>query len=232
MNKTASDHHLAVIEDAAQSFGVEYKGRMAGSLAHAGCTSFFPAKPLGCYGDGGAVLTDSDDLAEILKSIRIHGKGKDKYDNVRPGINGRLDTLQAAILLPKLDIFPHELVSRRRIARNYTDLLTAQNTSLILPGVFSGMKSAWAQYSILAQDARARQAIQDRLQENSIPTAVYYPTPLHLQTAFAHLGNKKGDFPVSEDCAERIFSIPMHPYLTVADLKKICSILHVDNHAA
>jgi UDP-2-acetamido-2-deoxy-ribo-hexuluronate aminotransferase len=223
INQTASSHNLVVIEDAAQSFGAEYKGRMAGSLAHAGCTSFFPAKPLGCYGDGGAILTDSDDLADTLKSIRIHGKGKDKYDNIRLGINGRLDTLQAAILLPKLDIFPHELVSRRRIARNYTDLLTAQNTPLTLPGVFSGMKSAWAQYSLLAPDVRARQTIQDRLQENSIPTAVYYPTPLHLQTAFAHLGYKKGDFPVSEDCAERIFSIPMHPYLTETDQKKICS---------
>jgi dTDP-4-amino-4,6-dideoxygalactose transaminase/acetyltransferase-like isoleucine patch superfamily enzyme len=232
INKTASGHNLMVIEDAAQSFGAEYKGRMAGSLAHAGCTSFFPAKPLGCYGDGGAILTDSDEMADILKSIRIHGKGKDKYDNIRLGINGRLDTLQAAILLPKLDIFPHELVSRRQIACNYTELLTAQNTPLTLPGVFSGMKSAWAQYSLLAPDARARQTIQDRLQENGIPTAVYYPTPLHLQTAFAHLGYKKGDFPVSEDCAQRIFSIPMHPYLTDADLNRICSMLHVDNNAA
>ncbi|MCA1794664.1 MAG: DegT/DnrJ/EryC1/StrS family aminotransferase [Desulfobacteraceae bacterium] len=231
INKTASDHHLAVIEDAAQSFGAEYKGKMAGSLAHAGCTSFFPAKPLGCYGDGGAVLTDSDDLAENLKSIRIHGKGKDKYDNIRLGINGRLDTLQAAVLLPKLDIFPHELVSRRQIARNYTDLLSSQKPPLTLPREFPGIKSAWAQYSILATDAQARQAIQDRLQKNSIPTAVYYPTPLHLQSAFAHLRNKKGDFPVSEDCAERIFSIPMHPYLTDVDLNRIFSVLFCNRTA-
>ncbi len=205
---------------------------MAGSLAHAGCTSFFPAKPLGCYGDGGAILTDSDEMADTLKSIRVHGKGKDKYDNIRLGINGRLDTLQAAILLPKLDIFPHELVSRRQIARNYTDLLASQNAPLTLPRVFSGIKSAWAQYSLLAPDARARQTIQDRLQANSIPTAVYYPTPLHLQTAFVHLGYEKGDFPVSEDCAQRIFSIPMHPYLTDADLNRICSMLHVNNQSA
>ena len=228
INQVSSGHSLVVIEDAAQSLGAEYKGRMAGSLAHAGCTSFFPAKPLGCYGDGGAIFTDSDDMAEILKSIRIHGKGKDKYDNIRLGINGRLDTLQAAILLSKLDIFSPELVSRRQIARNYKDILATPNTPLTLPSVFPGVKSAWAQYSILAPNTQARQAIQDRLQEKNIPTAVYYPTPLHLQTAFAYLGYEKGDFPVAEDCAERIFSIPMHPYLTDADLKKICSFLNID----
>ena len=225
LNRIASEHNLVVIEDAAQSFGAEYKGRMAGSLGHVGCTSFFPAKPLGCYGDGGAVLTDSDDMADVLRSIRIHGKGKDKYDNIRLGINGRLDTLQAAILLPKLDIFPHELVSRRQIANNYTKLLTSQTMPLTLPSVFTGIKSAWAQYSILAPDTHARKAIQDRLQENSIPTAVYYPTPLHLQSAFAHLGYKKGDFPMAEDSAARIFSIPMHPYLTDTDQKIICSCI-------
>ncbi len=232
INQIALSQNLVVIEDAAQSLGAEYKGRMAGSLAHAGCTSFFPAKPLGCYGDGGAVLTNSDEIADILKSIRIHGKGKDKYDNIRTGINGRLDTLQAAILLPKLEIFPHELVSRRQIAQNYNNLIATQNNQLTLPGIFSELKSAWAQYSILAPNTQARKIIQQHLQENNIPSAVYYPTPLHLQTAFAHLGYENGDMPVAEDCAERIFSIPMHPYLTDTNLKRISSQLYVDNHSA
>ena len=164
-------------------------------------------------------------MADTLKSIRVHGKGKDKYDNIRLGINGRLDTLQAAILLPKLEVFPQELASRRQIAQNYNDLISAKNNSLILPAIFSGLKSAWAQYSLLAPNTQARQNILDRLQEHSIPTAVYYPTPLHLQTAFSYLGYTKGDMPVSEDCAERIFSIPMHPYLKDSDLNRICSLL-------
>ncbi|WP_321417480.1 DegT/DnrJ/EryC1/StrS family aminotransferase [uncultured Desulfobacter sp.] len=226
INQIASEYNLIVIEDAAQSFGAEYKGRMAGSLGHVGCTSFFPAKPLGCYGDGGAVFTNSDEIAEKLLSIRIHGKGTDKYDNIRLGINGRLDTLQAAILLPKLEIFPKELESRRNVAKRYTELLSSKKDLLTLPEVFPGLKSAWAQYSILAADTEARNNIQDSLKEKDIPTSVYYPTPLHLQTAFADLGYKKGDFPVSEDCSSIIFSIPMHPYLTQNEQAKICSFIH------
>ena len=221
----ASEHNLVVIEDAAQSFGAEYKGRMAGNLGHVGCTSFFPAKPLGCYGDGGAVLTDSDETADILKSIRIHGKGKDKYDNIRLGLNGRMDTLQAAILLSKLDIFTLELASRRKNAKLYSDLLGSRDIPLTLPKFFPGVKSAWAQYSLLAPDTDTRTSIRSRLEENGIPTAVYYPTPLHLQTVFAHLGYGPGDFPVSEAYAARIFSIPMHPYLTLEEQKKICKAL-------
>ncbi|MBI9089880.1 MAG: DegT/DnrJ/EryC1/StrS family aminotransferase [Desulfobacterium sp.] len=225
INQIASEYDLTVIEDAAQSFGAEYKGRMAGSLGHAGCTSFFPAKPLGCYGDGGAVFTDSDELADRLESIRLHGKGKDKYDNIRLGLNGRLDTLQAAILLPKLEIFPGELESRRSVAKIYIEQLESRKDLLTLPRVFPGIKSAWAQYSLLAPDRETRQNIQDMLKEKLIPTAVYYPTPLHLQTAFADLGYKKGDFPVSEDCSSRIFSLPMHPYLTQTDQSRICAVL-------
>jgi dTDP-4-amino-4,6-dideoxygalactose transaminase len=221
----ASARNLFVIEDAAQSFGAEYKGRMAGSLGHCGCTSFFPAKPLGAYGDGGAVFTDSDDLADRLKSIRIHGKGSDKYDTIRLGINGRLDTLQAAILLPKMEIFPHELISRRRAADTYTHLLTSQNTPLTLPTTFPAVKSAWAQYSLLTPDPDTRTTIRNRLQANHIPTAIYYPTPLHLQPAFAHLGYTPGDFPIAEDTATRIFSIPLHPYLTPTDQHRICLTL-------
>ncbi len=225
INQIASIHDLIVIEDAAQSFGAEYKGRMAGSLGHAGCTSFFPAKPLGCYGDGGAIFTESDDVADKLESIRVHGKGNNKYDNIRLGINGRLDTLQAAILLPKLEIFHQELEARRNVAKIYTQLLSPRKNFLILPEVFSGIKSAWAQYSLLAPDKETRAHIQDMMKEKDIPIAVYYPMPLHLQGAFADMGYEKGDFPVSEDVSSRIFSVPMHPYLSKEDQLRICKIL-------
>jgi len=168
INQIASESNLIVIEDAAQSLGAEYKGRMAGSLAHAGCTSFFPAKPLGCYGDGGAIFTDSDEIADMLVSIRVHGKGSNKYDNIRLGINGRLDTLQAAILLPKLEIFSQELESRRKVAKTYTESLSSQNNPLTLPGVFPGIKSAWAQYSLLAPDRETRKSIQEKLKEKGL----------------------------------------------------------------
>lgn len=220
----AEKHGFVVIEDAAQSFGGTYKNRMAGSFGVAGCTSFFPAKPLGCYGDGGAIFTDSDELAEKLLSIRVHGKGTNKYDNVRVGINGRLDTLQAAILLPKLEIFPDELEKRQIAARQYNDLLA--HSDLILPKAFSGYQSAWAQYSVLAKNSSARDVFQTRLKEKGIPTAIYYPTPLHLQTAFAGFGYKAGDLPVSEYVASRIFSLPMHPYLMLEEQNKIAEIIN------
>ena len=227
INKIAKEHDLVVIEDAAQSFGAEYKGRMAGGLGDIGCTSFFPAKPLGCYGDGGAIFTDSDETAEKLTSIRVHGKGSDKYDNVRLGINGRLDTFQAAILLAKMKIFPGEVQKRRDVAQNYTNLISSLQTreDIVLPKIFDGYKSAWAQYSLLAKDGQMRTIIQKRFKENGIPVAVYYPTPLHLQTAYEDLGYKKGDFPVSEDFAGRIFSIPMHPYLKEEELQKIAGLI-------
>jgi dTDP-4-amino-4,6-dideoxygalactose transaminase len=210
VNAVAAEHGLFVIEDAAQSFGAEYHGRRAGSLGDIGCTSFFPAKPLGCYGDGGALFTEKADLAERMLSMRVHGKGKDKYDNERIGLNGRMDTLQAALLLPKLAIFPEELAARNRVADRYTELLS-KNESLQTPWIPSGLKSAWAQYSILTD---RREAIQSALGAKGIPTAVYYPKPLHLQTAYASLGYRQGAFPVSESAARRIVSLPMHPYLT------------------
>lgn len=213
VNAIAKKHGLFVIEDAAQSFGAEYHGRKACSLADIACTSFFPAKPLGCYGDGGAIFTDNDNIAEILRSIRNHGQGSDRYDNVRVGINGRMDTIQAAILLAKLDIFPEELQSRQIIAQTYTQLCTL-HFAFCTPTIPSGIVSAWAQYSLLASDSRQRGKILEKLAASGIPAAIYYPKPLHLQQAFAGLGYKRGDFPISEDCAERIFSIPMHPYLT------------------
>lgn len=221
----AKEHGLKVIEDAAQSFGAEYNGRKSCSFGQIGCTSFFPAKPLGCYGDGGMCFTDDDTLASILRSIRVHGQGSNKYENVRIGINGRLDTLQAAILLAKFEIFPEEIEIRQKIAANYTSLIT-QNSKLKTQHIPSASKSAWAQYSILADNESKRAALLDKLKEAGIPTAIYYPTPLHLQTAFAGLGYNTGDFQVSEDCANRIFSIPMHPYLKEEDQKRIAGVIN------
>ncbi|MBN2438886.1 MAG: DegT/DnrJ/EryC1/StrS family aminotransferase [Deltaproteobacteria bacterium] len=212
---------IAVIEDAAQSFGGEYKGRKAGSFGAIACTSFFPAKPLGCYGDGGMCFTDDDRFVGLLRSIRNHGQGSDKYENIRIGINGRLDTLQASILLAKFAIFPEEIDLRREVARRYNELLTG---SVKTPEIPEGCKSAWAQYSILAQDSEERSSLIAKLKKAGIPTAIYYPKPLHRQTAFSCLGYKEGDFPVSEDCAQRIFSLPMHPYLTAGDQRRIAAL--------
>jgi UDP-2-acetamido-2-deoxy-ribo-hexuluronate aminotransferase len=216
----ARSHDLFVIEDAAQSFGGEFNGRKAGCFGEIACTSFFPAKPLGCYGDGGMCFTGDPELAAILRSIRVHGQGSDKYRNVRIGINGRLDSMQAAVLLAKFKIFPEEMELRQQAASRYRNLLDAC-PGLTAPEVPEGSLSAWAQYSILARDRRQRDAILSGLQKEGIPTAVYYPIPLHLQEAFSSLGYKTGDFPVSEDCAGRIFSIPMHPYLQAEDQRKI-----------
>ena len=212
LEKIARAHGLFLIEDAAQSFGAEYKGRKTCSFGQIGCTSFFPAKPLGCYGDGGMCFTDDDALAATLRSLRIHGQGSDKYENVRIGINGRMDTLQAAVLLAKFTIFPEEIELRQAVAARYFSLLNS-GPSLLPPSVPAGCKSAWAQYSVLARSGAERAAAVERLKEEGIPTAIYYPIPLHLQTAFAGLGYKPGAFPVSEDAAARIFSLPMHPYL-------------------
>ena len=217
----AARHGLSVIEDAAQSFGGEYKGRKACSFGAIACTSFFPAKPLGCYGDGGMCFTDDEQIDAALRSIRVHGQGSDKYENVRIGINGRLDTLQAAILLAKFAIFPEEIDLRQEVARRYNELLAGSVTT---PEILEGCKSAWAQYSILARDSAERSDLMAKLKEAGIPTAIYYPKPLHRQTAFSGLGYKEGDFPVSEDCARRIFSLPMHPYLVAGDQRRIAAI--------
>ena len=226
INAIAKKHGLFVIEDAAQSFGGDYQGRKSCSLADIACTSFFPAKPLGAYGDGGSAFTGDDALAEKMVSIRIHGTGSNKYDNARIGINGRLDVIQAAILLAKLDIFPEEAGLRQQVAQRYTDAFISH--SLLTPPVVpEGMQSIWAQYSVLAADEQHRAAIQDHLRAEGIPTAIYYPIPLHLQPAFAYLKYSAGDFPVSEDCSRRIFSLPMHPYLEKKDQDRI--IKHVLN---
>jgi dTDP-4-amino-4,6-dideoxygalactose transaminase len=224
INAIARSHGLFVIEDAAQSFGADYNNKKCCSLADIGCTSFFPAKPLGCYGDGGMCFTDNNEIAETLESIRSHGMGADKYDNVRIGINGRLDTLQAAILLAKFQIFPEEVRLRQGKATVYRDALirgVSETLSLTPQSIPPGSRSAWAQYSIMAQDEEHRSKMQNVLKNAGIPTAIYYPKPLHLQKVFSSLGYREGDFPVSEDSAKRIFSIPMHPYLAERDQKMI-----------
>jgi dTDP-4-amino-4,6-dideoxygalactose transaminase len=206
---------LFVMEDAAQSLGGSYKNRKAGALGDAAATSFFPAKPLGCYGDGGAIFTHDDALAETLTSIRVHGKGEDKYDNVRIGLNGRLDTLQAAVLLSKLDVFNGEISNRQAIAQRYTDGLAEV---VDVPYIPDESISAWAQYSIRSPK---RKVVMDVLKSEGIPSVVYYPKPLHLQTAFAFLGYPKGAFPISERISEEIFSLPMHPYLEKNDQDRV-----------
>ena len=224
INAIAQKHGLFVIEDAAQSFGAEYNEKKACSLGQIACTSFFPAKPLGCYGDGGMSFTDDQGKAQILRSLMVHGKGTHKYDNVRIGINGRLDTLQAAILLAKLNIFPEEIRLRQQVAKRYTELLV-NCASITAPVIPEGYRCAWAQYSVLAKDGGHRSIFQEKLEKNGIPTAIYYLKPLHLQTAFRFLGYKKGNFPISEDCASRIFSLPMHPYLKAEEQGRIAKIL-------
>ncbi len=218
----AAEEGLFILEDAAQGFGGEYHGRRAGSLGLVGATSFFPAKPLGCYGDGGAIFTDDDDLLEVLKSVRVHGQGGSKYDNIRLGINGRFDTIQAAIILSKLTIFEDEIEARQKVAQAYTDRL---HDVIKTPVVKDGCKSVWAQYTLEAASAEQKAAIQQALAAAGIPSANYYPIPMHLSTAFASLGYKKGDLPVCEAQAERVFSLPMHPYLDEGSIESICEVV-------
>ena len=204
----AKKYNLFVLQDAAQSFGATYKGRKAGSMGNVAATSFFPAKPLGCYGDGGAIFCNDEAMMQKLRSIRVHGQGSDKYNNVRIGINGRLDTMQAAVLLAKMEIFDEEINLRNTVASRYTEKLKRVVTTPFVP---KECLSVWAQYSVLVQ---RRDEMLDKLKSRGVPTAVYYPKPLHLQEAFRNLGYKRGDFPVSERIADSIFSVPMHPYLS------------------
>lgn len=204
----AKEKDLFVLEDAAQSLGANFNGQKSGTFGNISATSFFPAKPLGCYGDGGAIFTDNDQLADKVRSIRIHGKGQNKYDNVRIGLNGRLDTLQAAILLAKLDLFEDENKKRNDIAQKYSQAL---KSFVAVPELPQNYRSAWAQYSILTP---YRDELVKYLKESEIPTAIYYPKPLHLQEAFKDLGYHEGDFPVSEKLSKQILSLPFSAYLT------------------
>jgi dTDP-4-amino-4,6-dideoxygalactose transaminase len=198
---------LWILCDAAQSFGASYRGRKLGTIGAATSTSFFPAKPLGCYGDGGAVFTNDDELAAIMRSLRVHGQGSDKYDNVRIGMNGRLDTMQAAVLIEKLKIFPEEIVARDRVAKRYNEMLGDVAT---VPLVAEGNTSVWAQYTLRVPN---RDAVAAALKAKGIPTAIYYPKPLHQQTAYSKFPCAGNGVPVSERLAGEVLSLPMHPYL-------------------
>lgn len=198
---------LKLLCDSAQGFGGKLNGRVAGGIGDAATTSFFPAKPLGCYGDGGAVFTNDDQLIEVLRSIRVHGQGSDKYENVRIGVNSRLDTVQAAILLEKLKLFPEEIEMRERVAQRYNTALS-QSNRIRVPHVIAGARSTWAQYTIVVPD---RAALQAALKDEGIPTAVYYPIPLSKQKGYHHFPSSPT--PVSEKLSASVISLPMHPYL-------------------
>lgn len=218
----ANKFNLFIVEDAAQGFGGSIDGKKACSFGDVATTSFFPAKPLGGYGDAGAIFTNDDSLSERLKSIRVHGRGQNKYDNIRIGLNGRLDTIQAAILLHKFKLFPDELKKRQSIALKYSEKL---ENYFSIPFIPNGYKSAWAQYSVLGVSSKHRSECQQKLIDKGIPSAVYYPIPLHLQTAYSYLNYKRGDFPVCEGISNKIFSLPMHPYLSSDQIDTIVDVL-------
>jgi len=215
----ASKHNLKVIIDGAQSFGSTYKGKSDSNLGDISTTSFFPAKPLGCFGDGGAVFVNDDDLAQKMKMLRVHGQNK-RYHHKYIGMGGRMDTLQCAVVNVKLKHYKKDLALRQEVAGKYTT--TLQNKALVLPFVDTNATSAWAQYSVRVQN---RDALQAKLKEQGIPTAVHYPMPLHLQECFSYLNYKEGDFPVAERVSKEIMSLPMNPYLSDAEIEYICERL-------
>ncbi|HOL29585.1 MAG TPA: DegT/DnrJ/EryC1/StrS family aminotransferase [Paludibacteraceae bacterium] len=223
IRKIADKYHLLILEDGAQGFGGEINGKKACSFGDISTTSFFPAKPLGCYGDGGAVFTDNDEWASLMDSLRVHGKGSFKYDNVRIGMNSRLDTLQAAILKVKFDAFrKYELNDINKVADFYTEKLKDLVKTPFIP---KGYLSSWAQYTIQLQDEKQRDGLQAYLKEQGIPTMVYYPKPMHEQTAYLDLGNLSGDFSVTESLCRRVLSLPMHPYLSMEEINKVCQTI-------
>ncbi|MGN6463030.1 MAG: DegT/DnrJ/EryC1/StrS family aminotransferase [Pseudolabrys sp.] len=211
----AAKHSLWTMDDAAQSYGAALGNRRVGTLAKVTTTSFFPAKPLGCYGDGGAMFTDDDNIADILRSLLVHGKGTDKYDNVRIGMNGRLDTMQAAILLEKMKIFDEEIDLRDKVYKRYNAGLKGVAG---VPSIIDGGTSVWAQYTITVPN---RDAVAAKLKTAGVPTAIYYPKPLHQQTAYKHYPVGPGGLPVSDDLAGKVLSLPMHPYLDTATQDRI-----------
>lgn len=215
--EVARSEGLFVLDDAAQSFGATYNGRRLGTFGLATATSFFPAKPLGCFGDGGAIFTDDADLADRLRSVRVHGQGTEKYDNIRLGLTARLDTIQAAILIEKLKIFEDEIAARNRVADRYFDAL---HNIVAAPRVVDGNRSVWAQYTI-RMPRGGRDAFAAALKAQGIPTAVYYPKPMHLQTAYRHYPVADGGLPVSERLSQDVISLPMHAYLDPADQDRV-----------
>ncbi|MDR1136532.1 MAG: DegT/DnrJ/EryC1/StrS family aminotransferase [Clostridiales Family XIII bacterium] len=218
IQQLARDCGIFFLEDAAQGFGGRIGERKAGSFGDAAATSFFPAKPLGCYGDGGAIFTNDDTLVNILRSIRTHGQGTEKYDNVRIGMNARLDNMQAAVLLEKLKIFDEEADIKNAAAKRYGELLAS---ALEIPTVKPGYYSSWAQYSLRAANNEERRLIIERLKSKGVPTAIYYKTPLHKQPVYSGYDSRGDDLSISEDLCQRIFSIPMHAYLTETDIELI-----------
>ena len=217
----AKKHGLKLLEDGAQGFGGAIRGKRACSFGDASTTSFFPAKPLGCYGDGGAIFTDDDDLATLVRSLCVHGKGREKYENLRIGRNSRLDTIQAGILLPKFHALrDYEIDEVNRVAAAYSEKL---KDVVVVPSVREGFLSSWAQYTIMCANEEVRNRLQARLKEQGIPAMVYYPRPLHLQQAFAACQHKVGDLPVAEAACKRVLSLPMHPYMSEADVEKVAS---------
>jgi dTDP-4-amino-4,6-dideoxygalactose transaminase len=210
IGEVAEAEGLFVLDDAAQGFGASYKGRKLGTFGLATATSFFPAKPLGCYGDGGAIFTDDDELAEVLRSIRVHGQGFDKYDNVRLGLTGRLDTMQAAVLIEKLKIFEDEIAARNRIAARYARGL---GNVVTVPRLAAGCTSVWAQYTIRLPQGTDRDGFAAALKTQGIPTAIYYTRSIHQQTAYRHYPVVDGGLPASERLSDDVISLPMHAYL-------------------
>ena len=208
---------LFILDDAAQGFGATFNNRRLGTFGNATATSFFPAKPLGCYGDGGAVMTDDAGFADVMRSLRMHGHGSDRYDNIRIGLASRLDTMQAAVLLEKLKIFPDEIEARNRVARRYNEGLAGV---AVTPTVPAGMTSVWAQYTIRVSGGR-REAFAAAFKAEGIPTAIYYPIPLHLQQAYKDYPVGKGGVAVSARLAGEVISLPMHAYLDEATQDRI-----------
>ncbi len=220
IKKIAEKHNLPVIEDAAQSFGSTHYGEKSCSSTTIGSTSFFPSKPLGCYGDGGALFTNGDELADTMRHIRVHGQSA-KHHHPILGVNGRMDTIQAAVVLSKLTLFDKEVSRRQQVADIYSAAISrskAVGDGLQLPKLGEGNTSVWAQYTMLSPN---RDALHARLSENDIPSVSYYAVPLHLQPVFAHLGHKEGDFPVTERVANQGISLPMNPYLTEGEIQKV-----------
>ncbi len=219
IDRIAKKYNLRVLEDAAQGFGGSINGKKACSFGDAATTSFFPAKPLGCYGDGGAIFTNDDELAELLNSLKVHGKGDDKYDNVRIGVNSRLDSIQAAILNVKLTAFiEHELEDVNRVYRLYTEMLKGVVETPVIP---EGYVSSFAQYTIKLKNTEERDALQVKLKEEGIPSMVYYAKPMHKQGAFAVYDYDDKDFEVTNELCDIVISLPMHPYLTEVEIDKI-----------
>lgn len=228
INAIARKHGIPVIEDAAQSFGATYKGKRSCAVSEVGSTSFFPSKPLGAYGDGGALFTDDDNLAKLMREIRVHGQDR-RYHHPRLGINGRLDTLQAAVLLAKMEIFPDEVAARSAIGSRYSQLIheafakeSDPSRKVVTPYIAPNCTSVYAQYTVEVAD---RAKVEQGMKARGVPTAVHYPVPLHLQPVFANLGQGVGSFPVSESVGNRVISLPMHPYLTEAQQAQVVDAL-------